>query len=114
MVPDPGVLPPGRVLATFYEGLPAHNRWLNEDEALPKETHRWLGDEFLLPRLPRRYDAWGIRESWKAPVLVRLAADVALAPGPHRFLVRARGLGRLWVNGAVIARTQPPTGSTRR
>ena len=110
--PEFASLPPGRVIAVFYEGLPAHNRWLNEGESLPNETARWLGDEFLLPRLPRRYDAWGIRESWKSPVLVWLAADVALAPGPHRFLLRARGLGRLWVDGAVIARTKPPSGAT--
>ncbi len=110
-MPDLGELSPGRVLAVFHEGLPAHNRWLNEGESLPKETARWLGGEFLLARVPLRYDPWGIRESWKSPVLIRLAADVALTPGTHRFLVRARGLGRLWVNGAVIARTKPPSGS---
>ncbi|MEO7319319.1 MAG: DUF1553 domain-containing protein, partial [Chthoniobacteraceae bacterium] len=42
----------------------------------------------------------------------RFAADVALSPGRHRFLVRAHGLSRLWVDGAVIARTKPPGGST--
>lgn len=111
-MPDLGTLAPGCVLATFHEGLPAHNRWLNEGEPLPTETTRWLGDEFLLPRLPRRYDAWGIRESWKAPVLARLAADLALTPGRHRFVVRARGLSRLWVDGALVARTKPHAGST--
>ena len=110
--PDFGAIPPGRVLATFHEGMAAHNRWLSEGESVPKETARWLGGEFFLTRLPLRYDAWGIRESWKSPVLIRLAADVALAPGTHRFLVRARGLGRLWVNGSIIARTKPPSGSS--
>ena len=112
IMPDVGAPLPGHVLVAFHEGMPAHDRWLREGETLPPETARWLGDEFLLPRLPRRYEEWGIRESWNSPVLVRLAADIALAPGRHRFLVRARGLGRLWVNGAIIARTQPPSGST--
>src|SRR5262249_35300340 len=110
--PGFGPLPWSGVLTTLHEGLPDHTRWLNEGEKLPGETARWLGNEFLLPRLPRRYDAWGIRETWKAPVLARLAADLTLAPGSHRFLVRARGLSRLWVNGVVVARTPALVGSS--
>ncbi len=108
-------IPAGRVLVSFSEGLPAHQRWLNDGESWPDETARWLGDEFLLPRIPLRFDAWGIRMGWKAPVLLRIAADVELPPGEHRFLLRARALGRLWVDGVLIARTeahnkQPPNG----
>jgi len=110
--PDLGDLPLGQVLVTFHEGFPVHNRWLNEGEAVPPETARWQTSEFLLPRLPRRYDDWGIRNSWKAPVLTRLAADVQLPPGRQTFLVRARGLGRLWINGQVVARTKTLSGST--
>lgn len=106
-----GPLPADRVLVTFHEAAHAHNRWLNEGEAFPPETTRWLASEFLLPRLPLRYDAWGIRESWKPPVLVRLAADVALPPGKNTFLLRARGLTRLWVDGRVVARTTQVQGS---
>lgn len=112
VAPDLGDLPLGQVLVTFHEGFPAHNRWLNDDETLPPETARWQISEFLLPRLPRRYDAWGIRDSWKAPVLTRLAAEVQLPPGQQKFLVRGRGLGRLWVNGQVVARTKTLSGST--
>lgn len=108
---DLGTLPVGRVVATFHEDAPAHDRWLNEGEVWPGETMRWEGEEFLLPRLPLRYDAWGIRESWKAPVLVRLAADVALPSGKNTLLLRARGLTRLWVDGRIVARTIPLGGS---
>ncbi|MES2788051.1 MAG: DUF1549 domain-containing protein, partial [Planctomycetota bacterium] len=104
-------LPTDRVLVTLHEGMPAHVRWLNEGEAAPAETARWPADFFLMDRLPVRYDAWGIRDAWKAPVLMRLAADVSLTPGKHRFLMRVRGLSRLWVNGEVIARSQPLLGS---
>ena len=108
-------LPAGRTLVTIAEGLPAYERWMNEGETLPQETSRWLGDAFLLPRIPTRYDDWGIRADWKSPLLVRMAADVQLPPGNHRFLLRARALSRLWVDGKVIARTvaitkQPPNG----
>lgn len=108
---DLGPLPPGRVVATFHEDVPAHDRWLNEGEVWPDEITRWEGEEFLLPRLPLRYDAWGIRESWKAPVLVRLAADVALPSGKNTLLLRARGLSRLWIDGRIVARTKTLTGS---
>lgn len=109
-MPDVGVLPAGLVQMTFHEGMPAHDRWQNEGEMLPKETSRWSAPDFLLPRLPLRYDAWGIRTGWKAPVLARLSADVALPPGKHRVVLRARGLTRLWADGAVIARTKAHRG----
>jgi mono/diheme cytochrome c family protein len=106
-----GPLPTDRVIAMFHEGAPAHNRWLNEGESWSAETTQWEGEEFLLPRLPLRYDAWGIRESWKPSVLVRIAADVALPAGKNTLLLRARGLSRLWVDGRIVARTKPLTGS---
>ncbi|MEA3208222.1 MAG: hypothetical protein QOE70_1279 [Chthoniobacter sp.] len=105
-------IPAGRVLVTFHEGLAAHDRWAKAGDAAPAETLRWEAQNFVIPRLPLRYDDWGIRQGWKGPVLVRAAADLKLAPGKQRFLVRARGLSRLWVNGAVIARTKPPSGDS--
>ncbi len=111
VMPDLGTLPSGQVLVTFHEGMPAQDRWLFIGESLPKETARWNTEAFLLPRLPLRYDAWGIRDAWQAPVLTRLAADLTLAPGKHRFLLRVRGLSRLWINGTVVARSKPHGGS---
>lgn len=111
IMPDLGRLPSGRVVATFHEGAPAHDRWLQKDEAWGPEAAHWEGTEFLLPRLPLRFDSWGIRESWKPPVLVRLAAEVSLPAGRHTLLLRARGLSRLWINGKVVARTQALAGS---
>lgn len=115
-LPAPETMPklastPGKVLATFSEGLPAHERWLNEGEEWPAETARFEADAFLLNRLPLRYESWGIRDSWKPAVLVRMGAEVQLPAAKQRFLLRARGLSRLWVNGVVIARTKPLSGS---
>lgn len=96
----------GRVLVTCAEGLPSANRWPLVGEAWPAETGRWLTNEFLTHRLPARFDGWGIRAAWKAPLLVRMAGDVSLPEGKHRFLVRARSLSRLWVDGKVVVRTR--------
>ncbi len=105
LMPEIEDVPPGHVLFTVAEDWPDYQRWLNEGEACPQETARWSGGEFLLPRLPAKFDAWGIRTNWKAPVLLRLAADASLPPGDHRVLLRARGLSRLWINGDAVART---------
>lgn len=115
VMPEIVGIPEGRVLVTLAEGLPTHERWLNEGESSPEEHSRWIGDEFLLPRIPLRYDDWGIRASWKVPLLVRIAGDVQLPPGEHELLLRARALGRLWLDGVLVARTeaitkQPPNG----
>ena len=110
VMPDVGALPAGQVQMTFHESMPAHDRWLNEGETLPVETSRWVAEDFLLPRLPLRYDSWGIRAGWKSPVLARLSANVVLLPGKHRVVLRARGLTRLWVDGAVVARTKAHRG----
>jgi cytochrome c553 len=106
-------IPEDRVLVSLADGLPKSDRWLNEGEEWPKEEMQWIGDEFLLARLPRRYDAWGIRDNWKGPLLMRVASDVELPSGNHRLMLRARGLGRLWVDGVLIAETGPVTQKPR-
>lgn len=109
VMPQLADIPEDRVLVQLSEGLPAHNRWLNEGEQWPAESLRWTSDAFLLPRIPGQYDAWGIRSGWNAPVLLRMAGDVQLPPGKHRFLLRARSQSRLWIDGKIVARTEPVT-----
>ena len=108
-------VPADRVLLTMAEGFPSETRWMNEGEADDGEFMRWVGDEFILPRIPLRHDEWGIRQGWKVPMLVRMVADVNLPPGKQRIMLRARALGRLWIDGQLVARTkavtvQPPNG----
>ncbi len=111
VMPKLGEVAEGKVLVQFSEGLPAFERWPAAAET-PAETDRYLSDVFLLPRVPRRYDAWGIRSDWKPPLLVRLAADVELPQEPRRFMLRARALARLWVDGVMVAETKPADAST--
>lgn len=106
VMPDLGRIPAGSVVFQLSENMPAGDRWLYDSESWPPESTRWLGDAFLLSRIPVRYDDWGIRSSWNAPLLLRIAGDIELAAGEHRFLVRARSLSRLWVDGELVAHTK--------
>lgn len=111
----PADVPADRVLVTFSESMPSDRQWPSGDESWPEETARWVGDSFLLPRIPLRYDELGIRTGWKSPLLVRMVADVVLPPGEHELLLRARSLSRLWVDDHLVAATEaitqdPPNG----
>jgi hypothetical protein len=74
-MPEMGKIEEGKVLVQVNEGHSASHRWPNSLE-MPKEMLRWSGDAFLLPRMPLRYDDWGIRSAWAAPVLLRMASDL--------------------------------------
>jgi len=104
-MPELGELPAGKVHISLHEGMPAHYRWLNEGETVPDSNVEWASSEFLIDGLPQKYDSWGIRDSWRGPVLVRMAADMELPAGEQRFLMRVRSTSRLWVNGELIARS---------
>ncbi|MCC6509550.1 MAG: DUF1553 domain-containing protein [Pirellulaceae bacterium] len=110
-MPDLGPLAADQVQITLYEHSPAYDRWPAEAEPLTSPALAWTSHHFLLTRLPLRYDVWGIRDSWQAPLLVRMSADVSLPPGNHRVLLRARALARLLVDGQVVATTEPITKS---
>lgn len=121
-MPPPIKSIPGRVKVTFQESLDSHQQWPLVYE-LPSDTKPaqreakantpdWQTRTFLFPRLPHRYDPWGIRASWNGPVLMQAVADVAFPAGKSRLMIRARGLSRLWVGDRVVARSEPIGGST--
>ncbi len=112
VVPELPSVPPGQVLMTFHENLVAHDRWLREGEVIAPATVVMETKEFFMNRLPRKYDDWGVRDSWSAPLLMRVVADVEFPAGEREFLVRARGLGRLWFEDEVVLRTKAHHGST--
>ncbi|MFN3159256.1 MAG: DUF1553 domain-containing protein [Rubinisphaera brasiliensis] len=107
VMPELGDLPADAVQLTLHEGMPAHYRWRNEGETISEPAVSWQTSCFLVDGLPHNYDSWGIRDSWNAPLLLRMAADVPLPPGKQRLMMRVRGVSRLWVNGEIIARSKP-------
>jgi mono/diheme cytochrome c family protein len=109
MMPQVAGVPVNQVLVTVREALPTHERWANQSEVEPSISMQWEADRFLLPRIPLHYDEWGIRDGWRAPVLVRMSSDVDFTPGKNRILLRARGLSRLWIDGKLVAETEPIT-----
>lgn len=105
VAPELGPIPENQVMVSIAEGFASNSRWLNENESWPRETIRYYSDAFLMPRVPVRFDERGIRGRWEAPLLVRIAGDVELPIGKHKFLVRTRSLSRLWIDGELAART---------
>ena len=109
--PEPPRMPeiqlpdPQRVQFSIHQGLDSHEQWPFNEQSVPAPTATWSSTELLLPRLPQAYDSWGIRNAWQAPVMLRAAADVELPAGEYRILLRARQLGRLWVNGQQVTDT---------
>jgi len=106
---------PGSVRVVFQDGLDSHQQWpeiyqmpASATKQVPNfVTPDWSTNQYLFPRLPRRYDDWGTRASWQAAVLVQAVSDVAFPAGKSRFMIRARGLSRLWVGDEVVVRTKP-------
>lgn len=109
---------PRTVRVTFEERVASHQVWPEHyskpevNPSLNPDAPDWFTSQFLFPRLPYRYDDWGIRESWGTPVLMTAVADVTLPAGKNQFMVRARGLSRLWVGDNVVVRTKAIGGST--
>ncbi len=105
---------PTVVRVVFQDGLESHHHWpvlyqspspiLNT--APNSETPDWQTGHYLFPRMPHRYDDWGIRSNWNAAVLVQAVSNVAFPAGTSRLMIRARGLSRLWVGDDVIVRTK--------
>ncbi len=103
---------PTAITVRIFDGLAAHNNWTPEHKLPAEPVIEYEVDDFLLTRLPRRYDDWGIRASWQSTSLLQAATDVELPAGEHRLLLRSRGLSRLWLNDEVVARTAIPNTAT--
>ena len=108
-MPEMGKIESGQVLVQIIEGLNSFKSWpRNLEQKMPGSE--WEQPSFLLPRIPYAYDSWGIRDKWNAPILLRMAADLKLPSGQNRFLIRARGLSRLWIDGEEVLSTKPASG----
>ena len=101
----------GEVLVQLCEeGLPARNAW---PELPPPSTETYREVAFGFFEVPHKYVDTGVRGDRPNPYLLRAAALVKLPPGKHRFLLRARGAARLYVDEKLILTTPfPPQDSS--
>lgn len=114
--PLPGEDPPrvrfnprGHVTFKLREGLLSEKQFYYSEDELPPVTTTWNQSALLFDRLPNKYDDYGIRDRWQGPVLIQASTLVDLPAGDSQFILRVRGLSRLWLDGKVIARTKPIT-----
>ncbi|MCR9209398.1 MAG: DUF1549 domain-containing protein, partial [bacterium] len=108
--PPEMLLSPGKVTWWWKDDIPTHTKWpvvkADEGESLSIEA------PMLLSRLPQKYDSHGIRDSYSKAVYLRVGTQLSIPAGDHRFLVRMRGLSRLWMNDEEIAAIGPQNGRT--
>lgn len=103
---------PGAVAVRVFEGLAAHDRWTPRDTFEKNLVYEYASGQMFFPRLPLRYDAWGILASWKPTTLLQAVTELELPSGKHQLLLRSRGLCRVWLNDTVVAKLATRKGGT--
>ncbi|TWU48161.1 DUF1553 domain-containing protein [Rubripirellula reticaptiva] len=113
--PPTMTIPAGQVTWWFDDQVPSHTAWQDADwQAKRIDRGTWLNIDapMLLNRLPHAYDDHGVRDAYRDAVWLRLGADVDLPAGTHRFVVRSRGLSRLWIDDQRFDTTGPLSSRT--
>ncbi|MEO9595754.1 MAG: DUF1553 domain-containing protein [Rhodopirellula bahusiensis] len=103
-------LAPGKVTWWWNDSISSHTKW--PDKTLDQGESLTIESPMLLSRLPLKYDSHGIRDSYSGAVYFRMGTELTIPSGTHRFLVRTRGLSRLWMNDETIATVGPQNGRT--
>ncbi len=96
----------------LFEGLAAHDSWSPRTSYEANQVYKLQAETFFFPRLPKRYDDWGIIASWRSTVLLQAAAKINLPAGKHQLLLRGRGLTRLWLDDKVVAKLSTRKGAS--
>jgi len=100
VIPDPA---PGTDVTIFMHGPFSDYGSFQNDPGEPIAS--WEQDHMGFVRVPRNFDSWGVRQGWGDGVMIRAVAEIELEPGDYEFLVRSRGLSRLWIDGEQILDT---------
>jgi hypothetical protein len=99
-VVDARTLPKGRVRVDICEeGIPEKTAW---PAFPPGPTESYEEDVFGIFDIPHKYVDTGVRGDRSNPYVLRAAANVKLAAGRHRILLRARNAARLYVDGRQV------------
>ncbi|MEE2639412.1 MAG: DUF1553 domain-containing protein [Planctomycetota bacterium] len=97
---DHSVLDPGKVLVEIIEKVPVSPPPLRNPLS-PNEAY--LVDHFALDGLPRKYIRPGVISDRSTAFLVRVRTRLAINPGQHEFLLRAKSATAFLLNDRVIA-----------
>ncbi|MEM6689719.1 MAG: LamG-like jellyroll fold domain-containing protein, partial [Planctomycetota bacterium] len=85
-MPDVGSIESNSVSVWLMEDVASDSDWIDTALRTSDAAMQYALPHFLFPRIPLRYDSRGMRKAWESPVLARMASDVALPSGKHRFL----------------------------
>lgn len=107
---DRAALPPGKVLVEICEqGVSSSGSWPADP---PVADERFETSAFGIVDVPHKYVDTGVRGDRSNPLLLRAASVVTLPAGKHRWLLRARGLTRLYVDGTQVLSLGPMKGDS--
>ncbi len=96
-----GLLENAPVRVELYEG-PAGGAELTP---VGQPSYRYTEPAFGFARLPVKYSPEALPLDRSVPFTLYAAYERVIAPGPHRFRLRARGASRLLIDGAEVAKT---------
>ena len=96
------VMESGKVKVEILEDLGRLSKW---PRRYPQASDVYQEEVFGFFDVPHKYNERGIRSDRSNPFMLRASAGVIIPEGEHRLLLRSRGLGRLWLDGEVIAET---------
>jgi hypothetical protein len=99
---DASPAPDRAVQIEILEGAPDQTNW---DFTVPAVTETYTEPAFGFVVVPTKYSARGIKLDRAAPFLFRATAQITLAKGEHRLLLRARSGSRLLIDGEPFLAT---------
>jgi hypothetical protein len=91
------------VRVDILPGVPDKRSWTF---APPAVEESFTEPAFAWPLVPKKYSPRGIVVDRALPLLVRGEAEIALPAGEHRFLLRAMGAARFYVDDRLLLETK--------
>ena len=83
----------------LFEGIDAKSPWVLDDE---DASTSWHQDVMAWTALPKKYIRGGLIADRTNPFLLRARATIEFPGGTYEFLLRAKNLARVWIDGNVV------------
>ena len=100
-------LQPGPLQAELFEGVdPQWQRLWSFEGLAPALT--WSTPFLGVLHVPGRISPAGFTMERNRPFVVRISGTLSLAPGEYEFQLRSRNHARLYIDGALVAKSEPP------